>query len=105
MKSESINTKILYPFLSGLIKRAFGRSVNRSSSSRQGPIDLSDPTVADVCHTCELFQSLTNTLTQVRMDVIAGIFLVAIDFLNVWFAFGTSVNRVSSSGQGSHGFE
>ena len=100
MKSESINTKILYPFLSGLIKRAFGKSVNRSSSSRQGPIDLSNPTVADVCHTCELFQSLTNTLTQVRMDVIAGI--VAIDFLNVWFTFGRSVNRVSSSGQGSH---
>lgn len=41
--------------------------------SDAGVVDLNEPLVIDICMTCDLYQTLTNTLTQLRLEIVAGI--------------------------------
>ena len=63
----------IFMSLIGLLKRAFGRSSR--SSEKAGYRDLKDPIVLDVCQTCEMYQVLAATLTQLRMEIFAGMLL------------------------------
>ena len=60
-------------FFTGLFKRAFGRSARSTQKSTYR--DLKDPVVLDVCQACEMYQVLAATLTQLKMDIFAGLFM------------------------------
>ena len=47
--------------------KTFKRATNSNSL-----IDLNEPVVVDICMTCDLFQTLATTFTQLRMDIVAG---------------------------------
>ena len=64
---------MIIDYFTGLFKRAFGRS--KSTTQKSGYRDLKDCLVLDVCQTCEMYQVLAATLTQLKMEIFAGSFL------------------------------
>jgi len=66
----------------GLFKRAFGRSARSTQKSTYR--DLKDPVVLDVCQTCEMYQVLAATLTQLKMDIFAALSLNEQIIVRLW---------------------
>ena len=65
-----LDSLLQYQSFTGLLKRAFGRSTR--SVQKATFRDLKDPMVLDVCQTCEMYQVLAATLTQLKMEIFAG---------------------------------
>eukprot|EP00794_Sanderia_malayensis_P014057 gene14057-15521_t len=63
----------------GLLRRAFGKSSRKSIHC-----DLKDSLVLDVARTCELFQLLASTLTQLRMEIFATLSLNEKIIIRLW---------------------
>lgn len=73
LRNRGIVSLMFVNYFIGIFKRAFGRS--KSSTQKSAHRDLKDCLVLDVCQTCEMYQVLAATLTQLKMEIFAGSFL------------------------------
>jgi len=40
--------------------------------------DLNEPVVIDICMTCDLYQTVATTFTQLRLEIVAGMSIPSI---------------------------
>lgn len=73
--------EILITILSGsMLRRALIKTFKRATGSNS-LLNLNEPVVVDICMTCDLFQTLATTFTQLRMSIVAGKSLKILDNL------------------------
>ena len=60
-----------FSFSGGMLRRALIKTFKRATGNNS-LINLNEPVVVDICMTCDLFQTLATTFTQLRMSIVAG---------------------------------
>eukprot|EP00111_Clytia_hemisphaerica_P010613 TCONS_00031020-protein len=65
----------------GILRRALMKTFKRNSGSL---VDLNEPVVIDICMTCDLYQTLTTTFTQLRLEIVAGLSLQEEVLVRLW---------------------
>ena len=60
-------------FPGGILRRALMKTFKRNNGSL---VDLNEPVVIDICMTCDLYQNLTTTFTQLRLEIVAGMLFI-----------------------------
>lgn len=61
----------IFLFSGGMLRRALIKTFKRATGNNS-LINLNEPVVVDICMTCDLFQTLATTFTQLRMSIVAG---------------------------------
>lgn len=65
----------------GKLRRAFLKAFKKSSNE---VVDINEPIVMDICMSCDLYQTLTSTLKQVKLEIVADISLQEEILVRLW---------------------
>lgn len=64
-----------------ILRRAFMKTFKKISS---GVVDLNEPIVIDICMTCDLYRTLTATLSQLKLEIVASLSLQEEVLVRLW---------------------
>ena len=78
-----------------LLRRAFLKTFKKTTCEN---VNVNEPVVSDICSSCDLFRVLANTLTQYKLEIVAGLGFQQEILVQLWrFIYSLGVPSVLKS--------